>query len=102
MNQDDKKSLYTWYEIGSVVDWIARQLPQLTKSEIVLVGKPIDVLIVEDEVIPSYSIMKMAIVYDEAFLPVYENGDLFITHDNNHASIKIDGVAYFGVLSDES
>ncbi|MDG3034171.1 hypothetical protein P7245_22350 [Vibrio parahaemolyticus] len=99
---NEKKYLYEWYELGLVSDWVDRDLPQLTKSEITLNGKGIDVLIVEDETIGTYPLMKMAVVYDGNFLPIYEDGTIFTMHDDNYASIKIDGVAYLGVLKDES
>lgn len=88
---------FTWYEVGEISALISRGLPQVV-DELAVDGSTLTVLIVSDMEIPGYDEMKVALVFNNLFLPVYENGDFYIKPDSSYATRKrSDGYVLLGV-----
>lgn len=88
---------FTWYNIGSVSDFMERGLPQLV-NELTVSGSALTVVAVGPNIATGYDEIKIAFVFNGQFLPVYETGEFYIKPSGSYATRKhSEGYALLGV-----
>lgn len=91
---------FTWYNVGKVDDWVARNIPQVV-DEYTADGEDITIMIVNQTEVPNFDSFQMAFWFRDAYLPLYENGDFYIKADGSLAAKKhSDGYALLGVRNE--
>ncbi|EPM5416441.1 hypothetical protein ACTM2X_001280 [Vibrio parahaemolyticus] len=91
---------FTWYEVGKVESFIARSLPQIV-NELAVDGEPLTAVTVNQTEVTGYEEMQVALIFENLFLPVYENGDFYIKPNGKYATRKRgDGYALLGIRNE--
>ncbi|EQB7930186.1 hypothetical protein ACYUFO_003516 [Vibrio parahaemolyticus] len=91
---------FTWYEVGDVGAFVDRNLPQIV-NELAAEGVPLTVVTVNQTEAPEYEEMQVALIFENLFLPVYENGDFYIKPNGKYATRKrSDGYALLGIRNE--
>ncbi|MFV0448063.1 MAG: hypothetical protein ACK5MF_06330 [Vibrio sp.] len=96
LNQSD----FDWYRVESVDALVERGLPQII-NEYTVDGDNITINVIDNEVVPDYDTMKVAFVFRNQFLPVYENGEFYVKPDGSYATLKrSNGYALLGIRNE--
>ncbi|PNP21959.1 hypothetical protein AL471_014380 [Vibrio alginolyticus] len=91
---------FTWFGVENVDVLVARGLPQIV-NEFTINSEPLTITVVDNNEVPDYDEMKIAILFKGAFLPVYENGDFYVKPDGSYATRKrSDGYALLGIRNE--
>lgn len=91
-------SLCEWYRVDNAITLQNRIVPRVF-DEYTLNGEPVDVLLVSSDV-DSTTNVKIALIYKEEYLPVYDDGWFFLSKSRIYVTKKnnSDNSVFIGIL----
>lgn len=102
MNRVDKEKAggFNWYECPKKLsELVSIGLPRID-NEFLIESDGVTIIITELEIIDNPKSM-ISFIFRGEFIPVNENGDLFIKYNGSLASRKIEDNLYIGIKKNE-
>ncbi|GLT13909.1 hypothetical protein GCM10007931_08830 [Vibrio algivorus] len=86
LSQED----FTWYNVGLVSGFISRNIPQII-NEYTVADDDITIMVLNTPEVSGLDSFKMAFWFRDTYLPVYENGDIYVKANGAFATKKYSG-----------
>lgn len=91
---------FTWYNVGLVSDFVSRNIPQIV-NEYTVADEDITIMVLNVIEVPNFDSFKVAFWFRDTYLPVYENGNVYVKANGAFATEKYsEGQALLGIRNE--